>query len=288
MNCPIYQSKCPKCNQSTKMNIEQELIHINCQCGYNNAIMISDYISNTPHSAIKDDSFKDIINELKKGNDHILAYFNTLKNEHITHLMRLAKEIEAMYEDSYKRNKNALTCLQTLIDNYDGTIDMKNKILDNSVNIYQCRDSSNSDAVINYYKNYNIIKTINIKETKTLTEHSDAVYSLLLLNDGRVASCSDDNTIRIYDPSNDYHCDTVIKRHSNRISSICQVDDGTIVSCSRDGTIIIGDYTIYDTPKASINKVITMTNNRIASCSEDRTIKIWKSIKPYSNTPIKV
>ena len=121
--------------------------------------------------------------------------------------MRLAKEIEAMYEDSYKRNKNALTCLQTLIDNYDGTIDMKNKILDNSVNIYQCRDSSNSDAVIKYYKNYNIIKTINIKETKTLTEHSDAVYSLLLLNDGRVASCSDDNTIRIYDPSNDYHCD---------------------------------------------------------------------------------
>ena len=38
----------------------------------------------------------------------------------------------------------------------------------------------------------------------------------------------------------------------------------------------------------SINKVITLPNNRIASCSVDKTIKIWKSNPPYSDTPIKV
>ena len=40
---------------------------------------------------------------------------------------------------------------------------------------------------------------------KTITGHTDYVNSLLHLKDGSVASCSYDNTIRIYDPSNDYH-----------------------------------------------------------------------------------
>ena len=129
---------------------------------------------------------------------------------------------------------------------------------------------------------------INIKEVKTFTEHTDNVNSLLQLKDGRVASCSDDKTIRIYDPSNDYHCDQVIKRHSEGIPSICQLDDGTIVSCSHDESIMIGDYTIKNAHDYLIYKVITLPNNRIASCSYDKTIKIWKSNPPYSDIPIKV
>ena len=69
---------------------------------------------------------------------------------------------------------------------------------------------------------------INIEQVKTISEHTNYVISLLHLKDGRVSSCSDDNTIRIYDPSNDYHCDQVIRRHSRGINSICQLDDGTL------------------------------------------------------------
>ena len=64
------------------------------------------------------------------------------------------------------------------------------------------------------------------------------------MKDKRVASCSLDNTIRIYNPSNDYKCQKVIERHSEGIKSICQLDDGTIISCSDDKSIMIGDYTI--------------------------------------------
>ena len=128
---------------------------------------------------------------------------------------------------------------------------------------------------------------INIEQVKTISEHTDSVISLLHLRDGRVASCSDDKTIRIYDPSNDYHCDQVIKRHSEGIRSICQLDDGTIVSGSYQ-TIMIGDYTIKNAHNDWIYQVITLPNNRIASCSYDKTIKIWKSNPPYSDTPIKV
>ena len=49
---------------------------------------------------------------------------------------------------------------------------------------------------------------------------------------------------------------------------------------------MIGDYTIKNAHDDSIYKVITLPYNRIASCSQDKTIKIWKSNPPYSDTPI--
>ena len=51
---------------------------------------------------------------------------------------------------------------------------------------------------------------------------------------------------------------------------------------------MIGDYTIKNAHNKRIYQVITLPNNRIASCSKDKTIKIWKSNPPYSDTPIKV
>ena len=51
---------------------------------------------------------------------------------------------------------------------------------------------------------------------------------------------------------------------------------------------MIGDYTIKSAHDDYIYKVITLPNNRIASCSQDETIKIWKSNPHYSDTPIKV
>ena len=86
-------------------------------------------------------------------------------------------------------------------------------------------------------------KEIYIENVKTITEHTKCVLSLLRLKDWKVASCSD-KTIRVYNPSNDYHCEQVNERHSYGITSICQLDDGTIVSYSADKSIIIGDYKI--------------------------------------------
>ena len=140
---------------------------------------------------------------------------------------------------------------------------------------------------------HNIIKKkkINIEDLnciKTITGHTDYVSSLLLLSDNRIASCSGDMTIRIYDPYSDYHCDQIIKRHSDGIKAIFELDESNIVSCSYDYSIMIGDYLIEKAHESAIFKVIALPNNRIASCSMDKTIKIWKSDSPYSDTPIKV
>ena len=173
-----------------------------------------------------------------------------------------------------------LSFIQTLINNYDESVEMRNCILNNCIKIEQCKDNKNINELIKYYNGYNIVESVkieDIKSIKTITGHTERVKSLLHLKDGRVASCSRD--IRIYDPSNDYHCDQVIKRHSEGITSICQLNDGTIVSCSLYA-IMIGDYTIKNAHDSWIWKVITLPNNRIASCSADKTIKIWKSNPP--------
>ena len=125
-----------------------------------------------------------------------------------------------------------------------------------------------------------------MKCVKTISKHTNRVNSLLRLKDGKIASCSYDKTIRIFDPSNSYQFAQVLKRHSDYIYSICQLEKGTIVSCSLDRTIMIGDYTIKNAHDSLIWKVITLPNNRIASCSQKKTIKIWKSNPPYSDTPI--
>ena len=59
-----------------------------------------------------------MINEIKIAYDHLLTYFNTLRNETINQLISLISKIKSSYELSFKRNKEQLfSFLQTLIDN---------------------------------------------------------------------------------------------------------------------------------------------------------------------------
>ena len=79
--------------------------------------------------------------------------------------------------------------------------------MNNKIIIYKCKENANVDDLIKYYNEYNCIEQKvyigEVKGIKTITSHYDSVASLLLLKDKRVASCSDDNTIRIFEPSND-------------------------------------------------------------------------------------
>ena len=132
----------------------------------------------------------------------------------------------------------------------------------------------------------NCIRVSGIEIIKTINSYNNVIKSLLLLNDKRIASCSNNKSIMIFDPYDDYQHAQLLNRHSN--NSICLLEDDTIVSCSVERTIYIGDYTIPSAHDEAINKVIALPNNRIATCSDDQTIKIWNSNKPYSDTPIKI
>ena len=135
------------------------------------------------------------------------------------------------------------------------------------------------------------INKSNFRNIKIINEHISGVHSLLQLFDGRLASCSNDKTIKIYNMKNNYHCDITITGHTECITYIDQLNDGKLLSCSYDQSIKIWtlfttsfkcDYTIENAHNGWINKVISLTNNRFASCSWDKTIKIWNNNHPYN------
>ena len=160
---------------------------------------------------------------------------------------------------------------------------MRNVILSSHITIKECDNRNSIKDVIKYYREYTFIenkmeieqyykeieyiveekkkKAITVKEVqyekisciKTIEDNCDYVHSLILLNDNRIASCSRDKTIRIYNPCNEYHCDKVLHRHSDWIYSICQLEDGTIVSCSKDKSMWIGDCQISNAHSDKIN-----------------------------------
>lgn len=128
-----------------------------------------------------------------------------------------------------------------------------------------------------------------IKQVKKIKGHLSFVYSILLLKDGRLASCSDDETIKIYRKIT-FECDISLNGHEGYIWYISQLENGNLISCSGDTTIKIwtvseNDGVCIATLKGhmkSVTKVIPISTNLIASGSDDKTIKIWNSLFPFS------
>ena len=127
MNSHIW--KCSQCNKYTKMNIKDDIIDINCNCRYHFTMSIKKYINDSKKEKIikhiKDDALKDITTKIGKAEWFILTYFKEIKEEHISRLIAKINELESSYEESSNRNKNILKCLNILINNYDGSNEMK-------------------------------------------------------------------------------------------------------------------------------------------------------------------
>lgn len=73
----------------------------------------------------------------------------------------------------------------------------------------------------------------------SLDYHDDFIETIILLDDGRLASSSNDKTINIIDINNDYHIDITMYAFDNKVPSICQIDTNTIVSFCEDLSIKI-------------------------------------------------
>lgn len=124
------------------------------------------------------------------------------------------------------------------------------------------------------------------------TDHLRPINTLILLNDGCFATCSEDDCIKVIDPKKNFRYVRYIKAKTNGVTSICQLDNGDLVSCSKN-TIKIWSlknkkclFTISSNQN-SIFKLITLSNNRFLSCS-CQTLVIWKGDRPYNKEPIKV
>jgi WD40 repeat protein len=66
------------------------------------------------------------------------------------------------------------------------------------------------------------------------------VWALAVLGDGRLASGSSDNTIRLWDPASGA-CERVFGGHQGWVMALAVLGDGRLASGSRDNTIRLWD-----------------------------------------------
>ena len=124
---------------------------------------------------------------------------------------------------------------------------------------------------------------INVPEgkiMKTLEGHTNDVRCVIQLTDGRLASCCDDNTIKIWDTISG-RCLMTLEGHTNYVPFVIQLTDGRLVSGSRDSTIKIWDtisgicLMTLEGHTDVVNCVTQLTDGRIVSCCDDDTLRIW-------------
>lgn len=124
---------------------------------------------------------------------------------------------------------------------------------------------------------------------------NEPIISLLELKDCQIVSGSSKGSIFLSEI--DYLTkkwsisSEIPKAHKDSIYSLCEISKQRFVSCSKDEVIKIWDYSIRNVLKnlttltntsGTIMKVISLTNDRIASCSYDtHMVKIWEGEEPF-------
>ena len=247
--------------------------------------------------------------------DWILERFERLKKEavNVEKHRDYMKSLKDKYSKEFASSKELEEAFNTCIERINDTLCFLNIIIDNfrkdnynlaqlirqkpSINNYYepIIGDNVTKSLINYFSLYNLykIKPIHILDQFNNREKD---HSFFLLQDKRLATFSDKNTVGIIDPENDYKTDLVIEGFSEEVISICQLENGDLaISYGKHMKIISLEknkyslsFTIENAHDEVIKKVVTLSKNRFASCSFDQTIKIWKGDKEYSATPIKV
>ena len=77
----------------------------------------------------------------------------------------------------------------------------------------------------------------------TLKGHNTFVNALTVLPDGRLASCSSDRTLKVWDLSRPkgQECVATLRGHTSAVILVTLLPDGRLVSCSADKTIKVWD-----------------------------------------------
>ena len=190
---------------------------------------------------------------------------NLTENDLINHISEL-KEI-------IKMKDNIINKLEVQLNNYknqkEKNINEKNLKTDENVKI----------KIENLYNNFNIKLRNPIHK---LSYHTDRVYCLTILKDGRLVSGSKDKSIIIYNKET-FKPDLTIKAHNGYVSCITTLSSGILASCSADKTIKLfniknNGYNVLQTLNLhtdKVYKIIELKNKYLASCSDDQSIKFY-------------
>ena len=152
-------------------------------------------------------------------------------------------------------------------------------------NTYEINYNSTYNDLLTYFNTYIFYAQNDINSTNSIQtiQANSPIYSMILLNEYRLALSCEDKKIKIFNMKNIFNLELSFQAHKKIVSSLCLLSNGNLVSASFDCDIkfwfIQGEnvsllHTIQSAHNNFIVKVISLPNSQIASCSYDNTIKI--------------
>jgi WD40 repeat protein len=169
--------------------------------------------------------------------------------------------------------------INNLIDTYCFEKNLNNynyEIIENLKNIRKIKLTNEN------IKNFNVL---NSKIYNKLTYHKDAINQIILLKNGRIASSANDKSILIYDKEMNNIQLSINNNLKSNVLNIMQSNEGYIFASLDSGSILIyklnssNSYQLIQDIKGHddrVTKIIQIKDGRFISCSNDKTIKIWK------------
>ena len=259
--------------------------------------------------------FTKIRNFLNEKEDKLILEVDELYNNiyNIEDLMKVSEKISNKIKLSLEKGKlfekekidNNLGCfineciyIENTIKQINIMIDVIKKYQLNKIKSYIfCPKKGGLEILLNHINNLGGIISedealyndfdINLKNPiHILKNHSSNVWCLTYLNDGRLSSCSNDNTIIIYNKKS-FDPDLIIKEHLKPIYYINQLSSGLLASCSCDSTIKLFkiNENKYETIQTlsyhakTVFKLIELKNKNLISCSDDGSIIFYTKDK---------
>ena len=300
--CPEW----PKCQKVPRIDIleDNKQIMIRCDCGFDKVLSLDEYLQKlsyeegnvVPLSCPEISDAKELISEAE---EHINTYLEEMKNEALKGTKK-DKKVKEAYDECKNRCENVVTLVKLFTLSYfKQNEQMIKNIVNNSTFNIRKWELSDQESTIEYFNTYCIFipednTDYNFIDTKTqFPSHQETINGLFKLNDERIAIYSNEKTIELLDPLNNFNVDIVIKGHPSGVLSMDQFDNDLVVSCSNSSIMLWSltkdSYTCLHTIQSQKNFtcVRALNNNHIAAASNN-VIQIYDITEgKYSQTPIK-
>ena len=260
----------------------------------------------------KEINIDELEKQKEKALEHIMKY-NKKLHKNIPFISDSDKgKIKKCYKKNLKISQKQLLLFESILLTYEEVKDLnlknvKKNLLDNSnFNFEKCIFTDEDtyygkiQKLTDYYKaNFILIKkekldkkqdAPKLENEREVAKLTHFVNTLLILENGRIACCSDKNSIDILD-QNSFEIDLIIEGHEGKITSIAALEDGRLISSSLDNTIKIwkitsnsylceGTIPTNEKGEYKITKLLSLNQSYFASCGSDSKIRIWETKMP--------
>jgi WD40 repeat protein len=130
-----------------------------------------------------------------------------------------------------------------------------------------------------YYRDIVVYNMDTNRIDSTLERHDYTNNAVIQLDDGRICSCSDDDTIKVWNIKSG-QCELCIEEHTNDVNCVIQLLDGRLCSGSDDETLKVwskdsGACELSVDTKECVKCIAQLRDGRVCTGDNYSDIKVW-------------